>query len=90
MQVLYSLGARKMVLFELGPIGCYPLVGKRGEQNGKCLQELNTILAAFNAKLYYKLTDIASSFEGTTFIVAQTFKLIYDMVENPSKYGKPY
>lgn len=88
MQELYNLGARKMVLFELGPIGCFPLVRKKDEQNTRCLQELNTMLTVFNAKLYYKLTDIASSLVGTTFIIAQTFKLIYDMVENPIKYGK--
>jgi hypothetical protein len=87
MQDLYELGARKIVLFELGPIGCFPMVRKKGEQNARCDEDLNTVLTVFNGKLYYKLTDIASSLVGTTFIIAQTFKLIYDMVENPFEYG---
>jgi len=41
MQDLYNLGARKMILFELGPIGCFPSVMNKAEQKVSCQEELN-------------------------------------------------
>lgn len=58
MQDLYNLGARKMMLFELGPIGWFPLVMNKAEQNVSCQEELNTMPTMFNGKLYFKLMDL--------------------------------
>lgn len=88
MQALYNLGARKMLVFDLGPIGCFPLVHNKIEGKVSCLKELNTMITMFNGKLYYMLMDLTSLFDGTTLVVAQTYKLIYDMILNPFTYGK--
>ncbi len=88
MQALYNLGARKMLVFDLGPIGCFPLVHNKIEGKVSCLEDLNTMITMFNGKLYYMLMDLTSLFDGTTLVVAQTYKLIYDMILNPFTYGK--
>ncbi|GMY27074.1 GDSL esterase/lipase 7-like [Fagus crenata] len=87
LKVLYNLGARKMLVFDLGPIGCFPLVHNKIEGKVSCLKELNTMITVFNGKLYYMLMDLTSLLDGTTLVVAQTYKLIYDMILNPFTYG---
>lgn len=57
-QDLYNLGARKMMLFELGPIGCFPLVMNKAEQKVSCQEELNTCPPCSMGKLYFKLKDL--------------------------------
>jgi hypothetical protein len=66
-QALYNLGARKMLVFDLGPIGCFPLVHNKIEGKVSCLKELNTMITMFNGKLYYMLMDLTSLLDGTTF-----------------------
>ncbi|KAI4318131.1 hypothetical protein L6164_025937 [Bauhinia variegata] len=84
---LYELGARMILVFEIGPIGCYPIIVGSDKPPGWCLDELNDIICTFNGKLYHKLTELASTLEGSTFILAKIYKQIYDIVEYPDKHG---
>ncbi|RYQ91865.1 hypothetical protein Ahy_B09g097905 [Arachis hypogaea] len=85
-QDLYELGARYMIVFEIGPVGCYPVVRQKLGESEECSEELNSMIAVFNGKLYYELVALASKLPGTRFIIAKTFRVIYDMAENPFKY----
>ena len=77
-----------IIVFEIGPIGCYPLIVGRDKPEGLCANELNDMISLFNGKLYYKLVELSSALEGTNFFLAKTFRLIYEMVEHPYNYGK--
>lgn len=91
MQRLYNLGGRKVVVFEIGPIGCIPSVTRKInhiDEEGKCVEEINNLAILFNSQLQKLLTNLTSTLKGSNFIIAHSFNLAYDAIVNPSSYGK--
>ncbi|KAM7524112.1 hypothetical protein LguiA_014014 [Lonicera macranthoides] len=88
-QRLYDLGGRKVVVFEIGPIGCIPSVTRKTNhiEEGKCVEEVNKLAILFNNQLHKLLTNLTSSLKGSNFIIAHSFNLAYDAILNPSSYG---
>lgn len=87
LQKLYNLGARKMVVFELGPIGCVPSIVRGSSVNGKCDEEKNQFVQLFNIQLGLLLKNLTSTLQGSHFILGHAHWLGYDAVMNPAKYG---
>ena len=87
-QRLYSLGARKIVMFEIGPIGCIPSITRKHKHDGQCVEETNQIVSFFNQRLPALLKYLTSTLQGSTFVLGQANFLGYDAIRNPSKYGK--
>ncbi|XP_021739368.1 GDSL esterase/lipase 7-like [Chenopodium quinoa] len=87
LQKLYNFGARKIVVFELGPIGCIPSIVRSSKLNGKCDENKNEIVNMFNTKLALLLKNLTSTLQDSHFIIGKAHGLGYDAVINPSKYG---
>lgn len=87
-QRLYSLGARKIVMFEIGPIGCIPSITRKNKHAGKCVEDKNQLVSYFNNMLPTMLQNLTSCLEGSTFVNGHAHWLGYDAVINPPKYGK--
>ena len=87
MQRLYDLGGRKMVLFELGPIGCIPSTIRKQKHSGKCVENTNQVISFFNKKLTGMLRNLTSTLQGSNFVLGHANWLGYDAFINPSKYG---
>ncbi|XP_074307810.1 GDSL esterase/lipase 7-like [Silene latifolia] len=86
LQKLYSLGVRKFVVFELGPIGCIPSIVRRVKPNGKCDENKNQIVSIFNDKLGLMMKNLTSTRQDSYFIVGHAHSLGYDAVINPGNY----
>ncbi|RVX06540.1 GDSL esterase/lipase 7 [Vitis vinifera] len=85
---LYILGARKMIVFELGPIGCMPWITRRSKKGqGKCDEEANSLVSHFNNDLGSMLKGLTSTLSGSTFVLGHVNWLGYDAIKNPSNYG---
>ncbi|KAL5805735.1 hypothetical protein ACOSQ4_028468 [Xanthoceras sorbifolium] len=84
---LYYLGARKMVVFELGPIGCIPSFTRKQKHYGRCVEKVNQVISFFNNKLAGMLSNLTSTLKGSNFVLGHVNWLGYDAVINPSKYG---
>jgi hypothetical protein len=89
-QRLYNLGARKIVMFEIGPIGCIPSITRQHKHNGQCVEDTNQIVSFFNQRLPALLKYLTSTLQGSTFVLAQANFLGYDAIINPSIYGKTF
>ncbi|GMH04388.1 hypothetical protein Nepgr_006227 [Nepenthes gracilis] len=85
LQRLYELGARKIVVFELGPIGCIPSIAKKVD--GKCDEHVNYMISEFNSGLSRMLQNLTTTLHGSFFILGHANWLGYDAITNPSKYG---
>ena len=85
---MYYIGARKMLIFQIGPIGCFPYIIKRFKPTSRCDEKANKLVSIFNDKLNVKIRELSHKLTNSNFVVVETFHLIKDMVKNPTKYGE--
>ncbi|KAK3025710.1 hypothetical protein RJ639_041715 [Escallonia herrerae] len=68
-QILYKLRARKVVTFEIGPIGCIPSIARKTKHNRRCVEEINQLVNVFNKQVATKLMNLTSTLEDSAFIL---------------------
>lgn len=88
-QQLYGLGARRIGVTSLPPLGCLPaartLFGST-HQSG-CVAHLNADAQGFNQKLNSTAIQLQKRLPGLKLAVFDIFKPLYDVVNSPSDYG---
>ncbi|KAI4308417.1 hypothetical protein L6164_031495 [Bauhinia variegata] len=85
---LYALGARKISLTGLVPIGCLPLerlVNIFGHHG--CNQEYNNVALSFNKKLDNMVCRLNRELTQITLFTTKAYEIVNDIIKNPSKYG---
>lgn len=88
-QKLYNMGARKVVVASLGPLGCIPFqLTLRFSRNGECSEKVNAQAREFNAGLFGLIKELNANLHGAQFIYADAYKGVAEMIANPSAYGK--
>ena len=88
MQELYKFGARRFVVFEIGPLGCLPSTIDKTKPSILCDEKINGYASLYNNNLGPKVNEMSSNLKGSTFVIAKSYKLIYDIVHNPLQYGE--
>ncbi|KAG8478040.1 hypothetical protein CXB51_027790 [Gossypium anomalum] len=87
-QSVYKLGARKIIMHEIAPLGCIPHYTRKYQVVvGKCHEQTNQIVSYFNTKLHELLKSLTSTLQGSILVLARINSLGYDVITNPSKYG---
>ncbi|KAI3927196.1 hypothetical protein MKW92_013534 [Papaver armeniacum] len=86
---LYKLGARKFVVFALGPIGCTPAIVSSAtpKTNTPCVENVNSVVKIFNFGVTKMTQELTSTLKGSIFIYADVFKKSYQQNLHPSRYG---
>ncbi|OAY79217.1 GDSL esterase/lipase [Ananas comosus] len=84
-QLLYSLGARKLTFFGLGPMGCIPLQ-RILTSSGGCQQSTNKLALDFNKQSTKLLSDLASSLPNSTFKFGDAYDAFQDLINRPYLY----
>ncbi|KAK9194675.1 hypothetical protein WN944_005382 [Citrus x changshan-huyou] len=87
LQRLYNLGARKIVVSEIGPIGCVPAITSQNKHKGKCVEHKNQLVSEYNSMLPAMLQNLTSSLQGSSFVNGHAYRLASDAIINPSNYG---
>ncbi|KAJ0940272.1 putative triacylglycerol lipase [Helianthus annuus] len=86
---LHKLGARKIVIVDIGPLGCIPFVRSiHFLPVGKCHEEMNTLIRGYNQKLrtaVHRLNQETGS--GSVFVYANSYQVINMMLQNYRDYG---
>ncbi|XP_054797838.1 GDSL esterase/lipase At2g42990-like isoform X2 [Prosopis cineraria] len=86
---LYHLGARKLSLTGLVPIGCLPLertVNILG--NHECDHKYNDVALEFNKKLDSMLTRLSKELPLLKAVSANAYDFVNDIITKPSSYGE--
>ncbi|KAI6685257.1 hypothetical protein NL676_031170 [Syzygium grande] len=87
-QELYSLGARKIGVTTLPPLGCLPAtITIFGNHSEGCVAKLNRDAVSFNNKLNATSQTLQSKLSGLTLVVLDIYQPLYNIVQKPSDSG---
>ncbi|CAH2067243.1 unnamed protein product [Thlaspi arvense] len=86
LRVLHSLGARKLMVFGLGPMGCIPLQ-RALSLDGKCQNKASSLAVRFNKAATKMLLDLETKLPNASYKFGEAYDLVNDVITNPQKYG---
>lgn len=87
-QDIYNVGARRIAVFSAPPIGCVP--SQRTIAGGivrECAEDYNHAAQLFNSKLPGAVDSLSSKLPNSKVIYIDAYTPLYDIVQNPHKYG---
>ena len=88
LKTLYNYGARKMVLFGIGQIGCSPNELAQNSPDGKtCVEKINSANQIFNNKLKGLTDQFNNQLPDARVIYVNSYGIFQDIISNPSAYG---
>ncbi|KAL0414836.1 UNVERIFIED_CONTAM: GDSL esterase/lipase [Sesamum radiatum] len=87
---LYDMGARKIIVANVGPIGCIPFqrdINPSTAAGDGCAVFPNQLAQLFNAQLRTLLTQLRANLDQSNFIYADVYHIVHDIIQNYSSYG---
>ncbi|KAJ6671675.1 GDSL-MOTIF LIPASE [Salix viminalis] len=85
---LYKLGARKIGVTSLPPLGCLPAaVTIFGSDSNECVAKLNKVAVSFNNKLNTTAQSLVNKLSGLNMLVFDIYQPLYDLVTKPADFG---
>ncbi|XP_062109582.1 GDSL esterase/lipase 6 [Humulus lupulus] len=84
---LYKLGARRIGLFSLGPVGCVPARVLIGGPAHKCYGKMNKMVKDYNKGLESLVKDIPVKYSGMVAIYGSVYDVVQRFRTAPSRYG---
>lgn len=86
MQKLHELGARKLVVVGIGPVGCTP--AQRHESiKEECSDEVNFWANKYNQQLTSMLQELQSQLNDINYSYFDTYATLTDLIQNPTTHG---
>lgn len=80
LELIYKSGARKFLVFNIPPVGCPP--------GFDCAQDPNVVVNMYNRILETKIKQLRSRLPNSFIVLADIFKLVRTILDNPSAYGE--
>ncbi|KAJ8637124.1 hypothetical protein MRB53_011391 [Persea americana] len=87
LKALYRLGARKMLLVGIGPLGCIPSQLSMASDDNGCVERVNNLVRLYNDRLIGLSNSLNASLPGSFFVYQDVYRVFADMINNPSNYG---
>ncbi|GER32811.1 GDSL esterase/lipase 6 [Striga asiatica] len=85
---IYKLGARRISLFGLGPVGCIPARALLpGAPLTKCYGKINRMVKDFNMGLENMVTSFSVNYSGAVGVFGATYEIFQILQTNPKHYG---
>uniref|UniRef100_A0A5K1ARL1 GDSL esterase/lipase n=1 Tax=Nymphaea colorata TaxID=210225 RepID=A0A5K1ARL1_9MAGN len=85
--MLHKLGARKLIFFGLGPMGCIPLE-RVMNTNYTCQDSVNKLAMSFNDNTKQLMQDLSAQLPNATFQFGDAYNEFADLIANPLKHGR--
>ncbi|XP_030521815.1 GDSL esterase/lipase At1g74460-like [Rhodamnia argentea] len=86
LELLHSLGARQLMVFGLGPMGCIPLQ-RVLSSSGDCQDRANKLALSFNRATSQMLEKMSGKLTNASYRFADAYDVVNDVISNPYKYG---
>ncbi|KAJ1395279.1 SGNH hydrolase superfamily [Sesbania bispinosa] len=85
---LFNLGARKIVVANVGPIGCIPSQRDTNPTAGNsCVTFPNQLAQLFNTQLKGLIAELSSNLAGSMFVYADVYHILEDILQNYVAFG---
>lgn len=85
---MYGLGARKIGVTTLAPIGCLPTaITLFGLGQNECVERLNHDALVFNEKLNATSELMKNRFTDLVLVVFDIYQPLFDLISNPTEHG---
>ncbi|KAJ0979950.1 hypothetical protein J5N97_015424 [Dioscorea zingiberensis] len=85
---LYYLDARKILITNVGPIGCIPYMREQSSQSStNCFDFANQVTEYFNRRLKDLVMELSSTLDESIFVYANVYNIVSDIIQNYRKYG---
>lgn len=86
---IYALGARKMSLTGVPPMGCLPLERTTNiMEDHACMEEYNNVALEFNGKLQGLVAKLNRELPGLDVVFADAYNILLQLITRPYVYGK--
>ncbi|OAY47613.1 GDSL esterase/lipase At1g74460 [Manihot esculenta] len=86
LKTLHSLGARQVMVFGLGPMGCIPLQ-RVLSTSGNCQDRTNKLAISFNQATSKLIDSLPTKLANASFKFGDAYDVVNDVITNPTKYG---
>ncbi|XXG86239.1 hypothetical protein AAC387_Pa11g1171 [Persea americana] len=88
LEELYHLGARRIGVLGLPPLGCLPSQRTMaGGQQRECVASFNEASKEYNYKLNKELKMLGAKLPGTKMVYIDFYTPAYEIFQDPTKYG---
>ncbi|KAL4289669.1 hypothetical protein GQ457_14G017060 [Hibiscus cannabinus] len=85
---LFNLGARKIIVVNVGPIGCIPYERDLNPTSGdNCATRPNQLAQLFNTELRSLINELTTSLKGSIFLYADVYRIVDNIIQNYTSYG---
>ncbi|PON57986.1 Lipase [Trema orientale] len=84
---IYKLGARRIALFSLGPVGCVPARALLGGPANKCYGKMNKMVKDYNKGLESLVNDIPVKYPGAVGVYGAVYDVVQRFRSIPTRYG---
>ncbi|KAF6145933.1 hypothetical protein GIB67_007952, partial [Kingdonia uniflora] len=86
---IYRLGARKVAISGLIPIGCFPSERFINFAHGHtCIEDYNKVAKDFNLKLHSLAATSSKEFRDIKVVIMNLYDLVHEAIAKPNIYGK--
>lgn len=84
--VLHGMGARQLMMFGLGPMGCIPLQRVLSTSGG-CQEKTNTLALNFNKATAKLMDELSAKLPNASYQFGDAYDVVNNVITNPKKYG---
>jgi phospholipase/lecithinase/hemolysin len=85
---LYGLGARKIGVTSLAPLGCFPAARTLfGYEEKGCVSRINTDAQGFNKKLNAETANLQKQLPNLKIVIFDIFTPLYGLIKSPAESG---
>ncbi|KAF9600783.1 hypothetical protein IFM89_012522, partial [Coptis chinensis] len=85
---IYRLGARRIAIFSLGPVGCVPARVNLAEAPiPRCYGKMNKMVKSYNVGLENLVKDMPIKYPGTVGVYGAIYNIVQLFNSDPKRYG---
>lgn len=89
LDTIYTLGARRIALFALGPVGCVPARSLLpGAPTNRCFGKMNNMVKKYNQGLESLVEAIPTKYPGAVGTFGAVYNIIQRLRDMPKRYSK--